>query len=288
MLLTSDHDTPDAWFLRIGITIFGAGAVWGLVRGIICKVSLEGRKGFWKAVRRHWLYILLAVLPGYILLAFGLALLIENYTGSGKAYFYMISLGHVIYGILETQISYSRMPKALMSNIQWTVLVSLTKVGLLMAILRVTANMMMIVKIFGSNKADIAELEVSRWNTALVAINMVGAAYFTGTELFIYHLTSKMSLSSSAKLTVIMKLLTYANMFGSFAGFWDIINQYVQIQTSEAMVMALGTRPLIFYSRVFMLQDDPLAEVRSEARMEKWESSIPEKPPSIAQTMAAY
>jgi len=85
-----------------------------------------------------------------------------------------------------------------------------------------------------------------------------------------------------------MKLLAHANMFGALAGFCDIINQYVQLQTSEAIVMGLGTTSLSFYGRVFMLQDDLPAEIRSEARMEKWESSIPEKPPSIAQTMAAY
>jgi len=207
---------------------------------------------------------------------------IENHTGSGKAYVYMISLGFAIYAVVETQISFSRMPKALMSNRKWIALVSLLNVGLLVAIIRVTANIIIIVKIFGSDKADISEVESSRWNTVAVAINMVGAAYFAGTELFVYDLTTRMSQSGAPRTAVILKLLANANMFGSLAGFWDIINQYVQLQTTEAIAMALGTTSLSFYGRVFMVEDEPLPISRSEARTtEKRKTSTAERASSI-------
>jgi len=220
---------------------------------------------------------------------FFLALPIQNYTGSGKAYVYMLSIGYAIYAVVETQISFSRLPKALMSNRNWIVLVSLLKLGLLVAILRVTANIIIVVKIFGSDKADVAELESSGWNTVAVAMNMFAAAYFTGTEFFVYSLTTKMSRSSSPKVAVVLKLLAQANMFGSLAGFCDIINQYVQLQTTEAIVMAIAARPSSFYGRVFMLDDEPPADLKHEATiMEKGKSSIPEKNPSIAQATSNY
>jgi len=148
---------------------------------------------------------------------------------------------------------------------------------------------MLVVKIFRSDKADLAELESSRFNTAVVAINMVDSAYFTATEVFVYYLTTKMSQSCSPKLAVIMKLLAHANMFGALAGFCDIINQYVQLQTSEAIVMGLGTTSVSFYGRVFMLDDEPPTELKHEATIvEKGKSSIPAKSRSIAQATSNY
>jgi len=282
MLTTSNYDTLDAWFLRIGITLYGSAASWELSRGLW--IRLANCKGFREAVRRHWLYILINNLPLYIVVIFYLALAIENYTGSGKAYIYMIAILASIYTVLETQISFSRLPRALMSNRNWIVLVSLCNVGLLVAILRVMANTIIVVKIFGSDKADIAELESSSWNTAAVAMNMFASAYFAGTEFFVYYLTTNMSRSTSPKVAVIMKLLAHANIFGSLAGLCDIITQYLQLQTTEAIVMAIAVKPLSFYGRVFMLDDEPPAELKHEATIvEKGKSSIPAQFRSIAQ-----
>jgi len=49
--------------------------------------------------------------------------------------------------------------------------------------------------------------------------------------------------------------------------FWNVINQYVQIQTSEAIIVALGTRPLGLYGRGGLRGESvPPAELRFEAK----------------------
>ncbi|KAF2153608.1 hypothetical protein K461DRAFT_306245 [Myriangium duriaei CBS 260.36] len=227
-------DYRDAWTLRIFIILYGG---W-------CAVYLVD--GFINEARRSQHRVLTALKESILFLALGAdslyALLVHT---SLRSWIYMLSIGHALYCVIESAISYERMPLKILNRHRVKVLWVIMRGGILVALLRSVLNIINIACQFGKEGLS---PQLRKLDVAVMIFNIIGSATFCVAEIYVWFLTKKVArLTTTATTINAMTLLANANLLEGLAGCIEIVDQYLQLQTLEVLILTTGMTALCYY-----------------------------------------
>lgn len=249
----------DGWLLRAFLAAYALYAASYIMHGLWIRLRRKG----WRQVlidiwRKYLAFIVLAVvLLDYAGLFAGISVIYEQ---RGLAeWFKVMALWHTIYAMLETHISFRRLPKQLMSNTE------LTWVSRAVYVTQIAGGFRLL---FGG-PLSLSGMTAQRppLETAVHAINILHAVIFTLMEaLFLYKTTHMRHGMLSAEMKHTTKYLWYANAYGVITGIADIASQVQQQQMLEATVLILCATSLTYYGRLLGIANQNSASAQASRR----------------------
>ncbi|GAM87599.1 hypothetical protein ANO11243_056260 [Dothideomycetidae sp. 11243] len=248
-------DVRDAWTLRAFVIFYGLYCGTYLVLGISTRLRRASSK--LAALKKSFRFLGLIVASTHCLIVYSLRPLMEHTSGSLRSWGCMLSIGHAVFCASESIISLSRMPLAILEKKHVTAFSIAIGVALTVAMTRVILNITCIAFFFGKDIDRNLSTPLRRLNIAATVSSMAGSGVFSATEVYVWFLTKRIKHVTSSPLTLrTMRLLATANLVGAVAGFMDVADQYLQLQTLEVIVLTAGMTTIVYYG--ILLGLDPL------------------------------
>lgn len=238
----------DAWTLRAIVIVYGLYCALYLVMGLFARLKkTENISDIIGVFKKSFRFLLLGKAGLFCLLVYVLRPVMQDHTGSLRGWMCMLATGHAVYCATESIISYSRMPLQILDKKNASALKWVIRFGVVVASARTLMNIVTTAIIFGKD-LETLNSRVQNLDLATTVFNMFGSFVFFCSELYVFFLTKRIAKMTRNGLTIrTMGLLASANILGSLAGFVDIADQYLQIETLEVIVLALGMTALVYY-----------------------------------------